>query len=243
MQINMEKHLRCPKLLPMFGQLKQKSLIQWMIVLIVALSPPVRAEIKTNNMTTEKQKLEIFAKLHRSLSNGIRSAKSIAPREWIEAHKLNIESTGACFNSGQIHHRKEQSFKDELASIGFLTQSDVPTNNGQIPYTVFGNYSILFPLKNQNHQVVNFYAISIKNGKTEFLNKEGIYPCYPNEQTRKLYIVPNVIDAATLLSTNILDNKETVIALHNGILLPQHEEAIKKLTQLQEIIWIENNKN
>ncbi len=198
-------------------------------------------ENKGTSRFNESQ-LEIMAKLHKSLSNGIRSGKANAPRDWMEAHKLDIVLTGACFNSGQIHHRKEQSFKDELASIGFLTQSDVPTNNGQIPYTVFGIHSIVFPLKNQDHQVVNLYAVSIKNGKTDYLNQEGIYPSYPGENTKKLYIVPDVIDAATLLSTNIPDNKEAVMALHNGELLPQHEEAIRQLSQLQEIIWIENTK-
>ena len=239
--------LRVPKTLPMFGCNSLKSSVE---AIFRHKSPTVRqTEPKRKNMENKgtcrfnEAQIEIMARLHRSLGNGIRSGKANIPRQWMESKKLNIVATGACFNSGQVHHRKPQDFKNELESIGFLTISDASTNNRQTPYAVFGMHSVVFPLRNQDHQVVNLYAVNIKNGKTDYLNKEGIYPCYPNETTKKLYIVPNVIDAATMLSANILDNKETVIALHNGILLPQHEEAIKRLTLLKEIIWIEYTKN
>lgn len=192
------------------------------------------------DFTCKEQQTATLALVHRSLSNGIRSSKASAAGQWLRERKLTVEASGACFNSGQIHHRKPQQFKDRLEAAGFLKRSPVPTNGGQIPYTAFGSHSILFPLKNEKHQIVNFYAIAIQNGKTGWMNHRGLYPCYPPEATKKLYIVPTILDAATIIESKTLDNREAVMALMDGQLKPQHLEAIKRLTQLQEIIVIEH---
>lgn len=185
----------------------------------------------------ETKRLEIFQRIHQSLSIGIRMAD--APRQWLKQRGLSMEATGACFNSGQMHHRKPQEFIDELMSTGFLKHSPVPTNTGRPAHTSFGNYAVMFPLRDEQERIVNFFAIGIKNGKEQFLNEDGIYPAYPNLNTRKLYIVKRIVDAATILEVKILDNKEAVIAIGMDDLLPQHKEAIQRLTQLEEIIWIE----
>ena len=196
---------------------------------------------KTAMQTTDNVKrLEIMQRIHKSLTNGIRSAKAHTPRTWLKNKALSIEATGAVFNSGQIHHHKAQSFKDELASVGFLKQSNVGTNMGQIPYTVFGIYSIVFPLRDEQGRVVNFYAIGIDNDKTAYLNTEGIYPAYPHSQTRRLYVTENIFDAATLLESKVLDNRDAVISLHDKEMLYQHRQAIENLKHLEEIILIES---
>jgi argonaute-like protein implicated in RNA metabolism and viral defense len=76
----------------------------------------------------------------------------------------------------------------------------------------------------------------MKTPTEEYLNQEGIYPAFPHPLTRKLFVVPTVVDAASLLQSKALENREAVIALHNGELLPQHLEAIKSLTELEELI-------
>jgi hypothetical protein len=76
----------------------------------------------------------------------------------------------------------------------------------------------------------------MKTPLEQYLNEQGIYPNYPHPLTRKLFVVPTVLDAASLLQSKALENREAVIALHNGKLLPQHLEAIKALTELEELI-------
>lgn len=184
------------------------------------------------------RQIEILEKIYRSLSNGIRSAKADVPRAWLKQRGLSIEVSGACFNSGQMHHRKPDAFREGLLSVGFMTESKAPTNTGEKGYTVFGNYAVLFPLRNERNQVVNFYAMGIKNNKCGFMNEQGIYPCYPHATTKKLYITSTVQEAATLLESRLLDNRETVIALFDGELKAQHKQAIKSLAELKEVVWI-----
>lgn len=180
--------------------------------------------------------------IYRSLSNGIRNAKSDTPRKWLAEHKLSIETTGACFNSGQIHHRKSDAFKRELERVGFMRESGVGTNNGQTPYTVFGIFSVLFPLRDEKNQVTNFYSVGLRNNKTGYMNASGIYPHYPHEMTKKLYVVPSILEAATLLESKVLDNREAVMALFDGQFLDQHYEAIKRIKHLEQIVLIESAK-
>jgi hypothetical protein len=185
-------------------------------------------------------RIERFEFIYSSLANGIRAPKSKAPKEWLAKKGLSYDVTGACFNSGQIHHRRDQAFKKGLADIGFLFKSNVGVNCNTTPYTVFGIFSIMFPLKNLKNEIVNFYCIRIRSDKTAYMNSEGLYPGYPHELTKKLFVVNTILDAATLLESKILDNREAVLALHEGEVMSQQIEAIKRLTKLQEIIYIDS---
>jgi hypothetical protein len=197
---------------------------------------------KTNKATQiPVTRTEWMAFVYRYCSSGIRIVKSTTPREWLEKRGLSIELTGAVFNSGQIHHRREQAFKDALAQTGFMKRADVPVNGDVIPYTVFGVFSVMFPLRNQKGEVINFYAVRIKSDYTEYMDEEpGMYPAYPHELTRKLFVVNNILEAATMLQARVLENKEAVIALRDGKFLPEHEEAIQNLKHLKEIVFVDS---
>jgi hypothetical protein len=188
---------------------------------------------------TEKNK-EIIKRIYDSMFNGIRLSKSVEAKKWLDKKGLSIELTHACFNSGQLHHRKPDDFIQELKSVGFLIESDKGTNTGKKGYSSFGREAIVFPLKNNNGVIVNFCAIRIQleAEKTIYMNKQGIYPAYPSSLTKKLYITNTIIDAATLLESKMLDNKEAVMALHDGELSDEHLQAINGLKELTEIILI-----
>ncbi len=181
--------------------------------------------------------------IFRSFETGIRSSKAIKPKEYLNRLGLDYNKLRIGFNSGQFHHNKKSEFKDKCEALGLLTKSDVGVNKkGLTPYTVFGRYGIIFPLLDKHNQIVNFFAIrfDLASPKEEHLNSEGIYPCYPNKNTRRLYLTANLIDCASLTQSNILENKDAVMALHNGQVLPQHKEAIKSLVELEEIIIFKN---
>ena len=187
-------------------------------------------------------RIEIFKTIHTSMSNGIRAGKSKEARKWMEQKGLSIDLTHACFNSGQMHHRREESFIEALKSVGFLKENGINgKKEGNPPeYTSFGKEAIVFPLRNENNEVVNFHAIRINMEKetTEYLNYKGLYPCYPSPQTTKLYITNTILEAATLIESRVMDNRDAVISLHNGVIEEVHYLAIKELKQLETIILI-----
>jgi hypothetical protein len=192
--------------------------------------------------TTDADFIRIIGRLHKSLENGMRSAKTELAKKWLQERRLTYEATGACYNSGQIHHHKQQPFKNDLMKIGFLKISNAATNAGQIPYTAFGRLSVIFPLRNMDNQAINFYAIGVQNNKTMFLNDDGIYPRYPGYYTERLFIVTSILDAATILQSGALKGNEAVISMFDGQFKAQHYEVISALKGLKEIKVIENKK-
>lgn len=178
-----------------------------------------------------------------SFETGIRSSKAVKPKEYLNGLGLDYNELRIGFNSGQFHHNKKQEFKDQCEALGLITKSDAGVNKeGLTAYTVFGRYGIVFPLFDQKNQIVNLYAIrfDLATPKYEYLNLEGIYPSYPNKNTKRLYITACVLDCASLTQSNVLENKDAVISLHDGELLPQHKELIKSLVELEEIIILKN---
>jgi hypothetical protein len=183
--------------------------------------------------------MENLETLFHSFETGIRSAKATKPKEYLKSIGLDYNELRIGFNSGQFHHRESQEYKDRFETLGLLAKSAAPVNKeGLIAYTVFGKYGIVFPMVNRQNEIVNYFAIrfDMKTPQEEYLNQEGIYPAFPHPLTKRLFVVSTVLDAASLLQSKALENREAVIALHNGELLPQHLEAIKALTELEELI-------
>jgi hypothetical protein len=186
--------------------------------------------------------METLETLFLSFETGIRSSKAIKPRNYLKEIGLDYNELRIGFNSGQFHHSESQEFKDHFEALGVLKKSltAVANRKDSTAYTVFGRYGLVFPLLNEQNQIVNFFAIrfDMDSPKEEYLNEEGIYPSYPNKNTRKLYIAPTLIDCASLLQSKTLENRESVMALHDGQFLPPHLQAIKALHKLEEIIII-----
>lgn len=178
-----------------------------------------------------------------SFETGIRMAKAEKPREYLKSIGLDYNELRIGFNSGQFHHNREQEYKDRFEALGVLKKSNASVREkGMTAYTVFGRYGLIFPLFDKNNQLVNFFAIrfELASKQAEYLNQEGIYPAYPQPLTKRLYIVPTVLDCASLIQSKVLENRESVMSLHNGELLPQHLEVIKSLHELEQIIILKN---
>lgn len=187
--------------------------------------------------------MKTLDKLFESFETGIRNGKAVKPKEYLKTIGLSYNDLRIGFNSSQFHHRKEQQVKDQYEKLGVIRKSDAGVNKeGLTAYTVFGAYGLIFPLMDKSDEIVNYFAIrfELKTKATEYLNNEGIYPAYPSSLTKRLYLVQTVLDCASLLQSKTLENRESVMALHNGKLLPQHLEAIKSLQELEEIIIIKN---
>lgn len=186
-------------------------------------------------------KQELLNNLFTSFLTGIRAKKSTQPREWLEKRELSYNDLQIGFNSGQFHHRKDEQFRQGYVEIGVLKESDAPVKEeGMKAYTCFGHYGIVFPLKDEQGEIVNLFAIRIKvkNDNPVYLNQDGLYPSYPNQFTKRLFITQTVMDAASLLQSKVLERGDEVLALFEGIVMLQHTKAIQQLKQLQQIIFI-----
>jgi DNA primase len=96
---------------------------------------------------------------------------------------------------------------------------------------------VIFPLRSKQNKIVSLYGRSIYNNEEAkhfyTRNRKGLYPNYPKADTKQLILTEAVIDAATLLQCT--DSKILACYGTNGF-TAEHEQAIKDLKQLGEII-------
>ena len=171
--------------------------------------------------------------------HGIQNFKATQPREFLQTIGLDYNSIQVGLISGQAHHRKSDSFREPLVKLGVLTPSDAAVKSPELKaYTAFGNYSITFPLKDEVGNIVSLFAwrFKIQTPKGEYLNNEGVYPAFPEERTTRLFLTQTVIDAASLIQSGFMENRDAVIALHNGSTTYDIRRAITRLTDLKQII-------
>jgi len=101
---------------------------------------------------------------------------------------------------------------------------------------------IAFPLKDKQGKTVSMYGRSVRdNEKAKHYytaNRKGLYPNYPKPETKKLIITESVIDTATLHQIPEITAEYGLLASYgtNG-LTEEHQQAIKELEQLEEIIF------
>jgi energy-coupling factor transporter ATP-binding protein EcfA2 len=195
----------------------------------------------TNNIPSNNGLLK---SLFQSFSNGLRNFKATVPREYLASIGLDNSKLEIGFNSSQWHHRKDEVWRKPYIDLGLLTLSDAPVNDpSRTAYTCFGAYSLVFPLKNQQGEIVNLFMHRFKLNVPAgaFLNQEGIYPNYPKPLTKRLFITRNVIDTATLLQSGLLENRDSVMSLFDGELLKHQVKAIAELEDLEQIILIDGS--
>ncbi len=112
---------------------------------------------------------------------------------------------------------------------------------GNPAYGVFGKGCICFPLRNVTDQIVSLYFRSVSNNdkaKHFYLkDRQGLYPHYPAQETKKLILCESIIDASHLLEQVEIQHNYSVLALYgtNG-LTEEHQQAISQLVYLDEIV-------
>lgn len=120
------------------------------------------------------------------------------------------------------------------------------SRTGGQAYKTFGIKSIVFPLKNKENQIVSFYFRSIVNDKEAkhyyLRNRSGIYPNYPNPETKKLILTEAIIDCASLLQIKeIRENYSLISCFGTNGLNEEILNSIKNLPALEELIFCFDN--
>jgi DNA primase len=202
------------------------------------VKPP--AELKENDPG-------VLTRIFESFTNGLHSPISKRPKAYLQARRLDYNLLEMGYNSGQYHHGGKLSEGEIKAwqAAGMLIpyKGTVPNGRGRI-YTCFAKDCIIFPLKDGEGRIVSLYGRGIKEnrdgtGKHFYLkNRRGLYPGYPDRKAKRLILTEAVIDAATLLQIPEITHHYEILAFYgtNG-LTAEHLEAIKGLTNLEEIIF------
>ncbi len=184
----------------------------------------------------------ILTKMFIYFKNAVHNSKPA--QEYIRSRALDYSKLDIGYNTGQFHHgtRRDEALIESCMEVGLLSRYDRPGKTGQEAYRPFAKYSIVFALRNKMNQVVGLYFRSTINDDDQrhfyLKDRQGLYPGYPKPETTRLILVESIIDAATLLQIREITDRYSVLTLYgtNG-LTEEHQEAIKELQQLQEIIF------
>jgi DNA primase len=160
--------------------------------------------------------------------------------DYLESRSLDYKLHEVGYNSGDWHHKlNEKNFITSCEQYGLLKA------RAATGFTTWAKDCVIFPLKNAENKIISLYGRSTTNDKEQrhfyLQNREGLYPCYPSLQTKKLILVESIIDAASLLQQKEITEQFTILSLYgtNG-LTEEHIKAITELPQLEEIILMLN---
>jgi DNA primase len=167
-------------------------------------------------------------------------------KDYIASRALDHYLLDIGYNTAQFHHgkRKDETLINNCLQYGLLRQTNVinARTKEDKAYNVFGKWCIVFALRNRENQVSSLYFRSTINNTDQkhfyLKDRQGLYPNYPKPETQKLILTEAIIDAATLLQQEQIRADYSVLACYgtNG-LTSEHEQAIKELEHLKEVIF------
>jgi DNA primase len=209
---------------------------------ILGHQEPSRTERYQPNLSREN----FLANMYQYFKNAVHNSKPA--KEYLESRSLDFKRLEVGYNAGQFHHgtRKDENVIAQCLEYGLLIDKNILGRTGEKAYNVFGKWCICFALKNKENQIVSLYFRSTLNDKESkhfyLKNRQGIYPNYPNPNTKKLILTESIIDAASLLQIkNIAENYSLIACFGTNGLNDEILKAIKDLKQLEEIIFAFDN--
>lgn len=199
----------------------------------------------TNKQGLNQHRIEFLERMFIYFKNAISCSKPA--QEYLQSRKLDYQKTEVGYNSGQFHHgtRKDENLINDCIKYGILLDLGTKSRTGESAYKPFGKWGICFPLKNKQNQIVSLYFRSIQDDKEQrhfyLKDRQGLYPSYPKPSTKRLVLTESIIDAVTLLEqTEIKSNYEILSLFGTNGFTQEHAEAIKNLSELEEIIFFLN---
>src|SRR5690606_28506435 len=196
-------------------------------------------------------KSQFLANMYQYFCNAVHNSKPARDylnQRNIDYKKLASGGSPVGYNAGQFHHgaRKDENVINQCLEYGLLIDKNITGRTGEKAYGVFGKWCICFALKNRNSEVTGLYFRSTLNDKESkhfyLKNRKGLYPNYPDTNTKKLILTESIIDGASLLQIETITKEYAVLACYgtNG-LTEEHQQAIRDLPQLEEIIFFFDN--
>jgi len=191
---------------------------------------------------------QFLGNMYQYFKNAISNSKPA--KDYLQSRSLDNKKIEVGYNGGQFHHgaRKDETLISQCLEYGLLIDKGNKGRTGETAYTVFGKWCIVFALRNRENKVVSLYFRSTLNEKESkhfyLKNRQGLYPHYPKQETKKLILTEAIIDTATLLQVDEITKEFSVLSLYgtNG-LTEEHLQAIKELKQLEEVVFFFDGDN
>ncbi|MEC5395403.1 CHC2 zinc finger domain-containing protein [Bergeyella sp. RCAD1439] len=178
--------------------------------------------------------------------NAINNSKPA--KDYLQKRSLDFTKLEVGYNSGQFHHgtRKDENLINQCLEYGLLLDKGIIGRTGEKAYGVFGKWSICFALRNRENEVAGLYfrsTLNDENAKHFYLkDRKGIYPNYPDKNTKKLILMEAIIDCASLLQIpKIKENYSLISCFGTNGLNEEILNSIKSLEKLEEIIFCFDN--
>ncbi|MCB9202825.1 MAG: DNA primase, partial [Flavobacteriales bacterium] len=202
---------------------------------IILPTPSKGGELVTRNKPPKKNNSQSSASdflesIFQYFSNAINSSKPA--KEYLASRALNLEKlttagSAVGYNSGQFHHgaRRDEQLISQALEVGLLIDKNLVSKTGNKAYGVFGNKSLVFPLRNISGDIVSFYFRSILSSSKDktpavahrhfyLKNRQGLYPSYPSKETKKLILTESIIDASSLLQNKQIAENYSLLACY-----------------------------
>ena len=186
-------------------------------------------ETKITNEVEQLSRVAVFVKFLESCKSGM--TKSERAKKYATERGLDFERLKLGFVNDKVPVSWNDHYKESAAAIGVISKV-------QDGYANRFKNCLVFALQNAQGNPVGVYGRGLDKGHFYLQGAhQGLYPSYPNAETKKLIITEAVIDAATLYQNNSITKDYTVLACYgtNGF-TQEHEQAIKELKQLEEVI-------
>lgn len=194
----------------------------------------------------ELSREQFLGNMYQYFKNAVSNSKPA--KDYLQQRSLDFKKIEVGYNAGQFHHgtRKDEQLIQQCVEYGLLLDKNIVGRTGEKAYSVFGKWSICFALKNKENEVTSLYfrsTLENKESKHYYLkNRKGLYPNYPSPNTKKLILTESIIDGSSLLQIKeIADNYSLLACYGTNGLTEEHQQAIKDLQQLEEIIFFFDN--
>ena len=179
----------------------------------------------------------LLQRLEKSSRNAFKSSKQ--SKAYADFRGLNGELG---FLGSEFYRNWSENDKKEAEKVGLLKKYRLSQ------FTSAFKNRLVFFLYNQNNIPVSIYGRAIENSNSVphlYLKngQKGLFPSYPNAQTKQLILTESIIDAQCLLQHKESIKGYELLALYgtNG-LTKEHLEAVKNLKELEEIIlWFDGD--
>ena len=180
-------------------------------------------EMAGGNAKSSMGKIAILTKYYQDAKCEMQSNEK--GKAYAKSRGLEVDQLG--YSSYSIGKTWKKELKENAEKLGLLKIKNC----------------LIFPMRNEANQIVSIYGRSISaNPKVRHFylggKQEGLYPSYPNQQTKKLILTESHIDATSLNQQQEIASQYSILTLYgtNGFTVA-HRKCIANLEDLEEVIF------